>query len=176
MKFLSRLFQKKKITEKLVYEVPDLDCSSLILLSGPTYGDRTFFGSFLLNAVAVKAWTLEHSKSVWSSTHLEQQARKYLPNWLDKVNYGDDGYVTMIDLPMRRVLVPYTYDFYLKGWLSIYCHQCSKFHDTMIDNTHNHQKIGRTSKWTDEWLCPDGHILHYKEEEVRWIIKDSKKE
>ena len=176
MNFFTKWFRKVKPLEKPQYEKPKIGCSSLILLSGPAYGDKTFFGSFLLNAVSVREWALDHSKSVWSTAHLEQQARVHLPKWLEGVTYNADGYVTLIDMPMRQVLVPYTYDFYLKGWLSVYCHQCSKFYDTLVDNDHSHQKVGHTSNWTDEWLCPIGHILHHKEQEVRWIVRKTQRD
>lgn len=176
MNFLSKWFVKSKLVEKLQYEKPKINCSNLILLSGPAYSDRTFFGSFLLNAVSVKEWAIDHSKSVWSNANLEQQARVYLPIWLDGVAYRTSDYVTLLDMPMRQVLVPYTYDFYLKGWLSIYCHQCSKFYDTLIDNDHSHSKVGNISNWTEEWLCPSGHIIRHKEEEIRWMVSKTKKE
>lgn len=175
MNFLKRLFKKEVAVEKPAYVQPSLACSSLILLSGPAYGDKTFFGSFLLNSVALREWASDHSKSVWSSSYLEQQARLYLPIWLENVSYEQDGYVTLLDMPMRHVLVPYAYDFYLKDWLSVYCHQCSMLYNTLIDNDHNHQKVGRTSKWTEEWRCPAGHILHHKEQELRWIVSNSAK-
>lgn len=175
MNFLTQWFVKAKPQPKPIvkpqYEKPKNDCSSLILLSGPAYGDKTFFGSFLLNAVSLREWALDHSKSVWSTANLEQQARVFLPVWLDSASYESNDFITLIDMPMRQVLVPYTYDFYLKGWLSVYCHQCSKFYDTLVDNDHNHQKVGYTSNWTEEWLCPSGHILHHKEEEIRWIVR-----
>jgi hypothetical protein len=174
--FLRKILAKKiESSVKPIYLLPETDCSSLILLAGPAYGDKTFFGSFLLNSVAVREWVSDHSKGVWSSANFEQQARQHLPTWLEKVSLEDDGYVTLIDEHMRHVLVPYTYDFYLKGWLTAYCHQCSMLYDTLIDNDHNHQKVGRTSQWTEEWLCPAGHILHHKEQELRWIVRNSAK-
>jgi hypothetical protein len=87
------------------------------------------------------------------------------------VSNESNDYITLIDMPMRQVLVPYTYDFYLKGWLDVYCHQCSEFYDKLVDNDHNHQMVGHTSNWTEEWLCPTGHILHHKEQEIRWIVR-----
>jgi len=171
MNFFTKWFSKSKQVEKPQYEKPQIDCSSLILLSGPAYGDKTFFGSFLVNAVSLREWALDHSKSVWSTASLEQQARVLLPTWLENVSYEHDGYVTLLDMPMRHVLVPYTYDFYLKGWLTAYCHQCCMLYDTLIDNDHNHQKTGSTSQWTEEWICPSGHILHHKEQELRWIVR-----
>lgn len=176
MNFLKRLYSKKLVVDKPIYTHPAVACSSHILLSGPAYGDKTFLGSFLLNAVEVRDWVSDHSKSVWSSANFEQQARQYLPTWLEGVSLEDDGYVTLLDLPMRQVLVPYTYDFYLKGWLSVYCHQCSQLFETLIENDHNHQKTGLTSRWTAQWLCPSGHILHHAEEEIRWIVSNSAKD
>jgi hypothetical protein len=170
--FFSKVFLKPK-SQPIAspYVKPSIECSSLILLSGPAYGDKTFFGSFLLNSVSLLEWALDHSKNVISSSHLEQQARVFLPVWLEGVSYESKNYITLIDMPMRQVLVPYTYDFYLKGWLSVYCHKCSKSYDTLIDNDHNHQKVGHTFNWTEEWLCPVGHILHHSEEGMRLIIR-----
>ena len=176
MNFFTKWFVKAKPKEKPQYEKPKIDCSSMILLSGPAYGDKTFFGSFLLNAVSVREWALDHSKGVWSSANLEQQARVFLPVWLDRVTYESEGYITLIDMPMRQVLVPYTYDFSLKGWLSIYCHQCHEFYDSVIDQNHDSQSDGISSKWIEEWHCPVGHILHLKEQEVRWIVRKRKKD
>lgn len=177
MDFIRKFFpQKNESPTKPIYPHPLTTCSSLILLSGPTYGDKTFFGSFLLNAVGVRDWVSDHSKSVWSSADLEQQARKYLPIWLQGVSHEDDKYLALLDLPMRHVLVPYAYDFYLKGWLSVYCHQCSILYDTLIENDHDHSKTGPTSRWTTQWLCPSGHILHHKAEEIHWFVKNSAKD
>ena len=176
MNFLSEWFGKAKLVEKLQYEKPEINCSNLILLSGPAYGDKTFSASFLLSAVSVKEWAVDHSKSVWSTANLEQQARVYIPIWLEGTTNKNDAYVTMIDMPMRQVLVPYTYDFYLKGWLSIFCHQCASFYDTLIDNDHSHSKVGNTSNWTEEWLCPSGHIIRHKEEEIRWMVSKTRRE
>jgi hypothetical protein len=173
--FFRNFFPKRsEPSSKPKYLHPAIDCSSLILIAGPAYSDKTFFGSFLLNAVSLREWALDHSKSVWSSANFEQQARVFLPVWLESASYESNDYITFIDMPMRQVLVPYTYDFYLKGWLSVYCHQCSVFYDTLVDNNHNHQKVGHTSNWTEEWLCPSGHILHHKEQEIRRIVRKTK--
>lgn len=175
MNFFRKLFKSTRQSSKTeTYRAPIHKCSSLILLSGPSYGDRTFFGSFLLDAVAVKEWVLDHSKSIWTNSKSEQLAREFLPHWLEHVTYADDDCVTLLDEKMRLVLVPYTYDFYDKGWVSIYCHQCKAIHDTILDNTHNVERVGNTSSWTEEWLCSAGHIVHHKEHEVRWIVKKSR--
>ena len=75
MNIITNWFFKAKTkpihTEKPQYEKPKIDCSSLILLSGPAYGDKTFFGSFVLSAVSVREWALDHSKNVISSAYLE---------------------------------------------------------------------------------------------------------
>ena len=167
--FLS-IFSKKEIP-KLVYEEPKIKCSNTILLSGPSYGDKTFLGSFFLDVTASKDWMLNHSLSVFSSSKLEQQARLYLPKWCEFVTNKDADYVTLLDIHMRHVLVPYTYDFYLKGWLKCYCHQCSILHNKLLDNSSEVEKFGNNRSWTEEWLCPNGHILHNKNQELRLLIR-----
>lgn len=149
----------------------ELSCSNLVLLSGPSYGDRTFFASFFLDVVASKGWVLEHSKSVISSNNQEQKARLFLPEWFALVTKEDGGYITLLDPNMRSVLVPYTLDFYLKGWMNYFCHSCHSFHDSMIDNTSEVVKDGNYRYWVEEWQCLNGHIIHHKEQELRLIVR-----
>ena len=88
-----KIFRKKDKPPEFekTYTIPPLECSYKILLSGPAYNDKTFFGSFLLDSVAVREWVSDHSISVWSSAKLEQQARLYLPTWLENVSFEQDG-------------------------------------------------------------------------------------
>jgi len=164
-------FFKKKTKPDLVYKFPEINCSSLILLSGPAYGDKTFFASFFLDVVACKEWVLDHSKSVISSVKQEQEARLFLPKWFTNVTMSDDSYITLIDSKMRSVLVPYALDFYQKGWLNYYCHGCHEFHDSMIDNTSEVVKNGNYRSWVEEWQCLNGHIIHHNEHELRLIVR-----
>lgn len=168
--FLPNIFRKNKSVLK-AYIKPTYECSSLILLSGPSYGDKTFFGSFFLDVVASKDWVLDHSKSIWCSDKQEQEARIFLPDWFSSVTRNDDSYITLIDPKIRAVLVPYALDFYQKGWLNYYCHICHKFHDSMIDNTSQVKKDGHYRSWIEEWQCMNGHIIRHKEEEIKLIIR-----
>jgi hypothetical protein len=169
LELLDKWIRKFTTTKEPQYLIPQYECSSKILLCGPTYGDITYFGSFLLDSLAIKEWTLDHSKNVFSTNKLEQQARQFLPIWLDSVKSDSASFITLLDHPMRNVLVPYAFDFYTRGWLKVYCHQCCDEYDSIVDNEHDLLKFGNKSSWTDEWLCPKGHILHHKDQEVRWI-------
>ena len=171
MEILNKWILKFTATKEPQYLIPKYGCSTKILLCGPTYGDITFFGSFLLDAIALKRWAVDHSKNVFSTNKIEQQAREFLPIWLDSVRSDSDNFVTLLDKPMRNVLVPYAFDFYTKGWLKVYCHQCRTEHQTIVDNEHDLLKFGNKSSWTDEWLCTKGHILHHKDQDVRWIVR-----
>jgi hypothetical protein len=153
------------------YVKPVIDCSNLIILSGPVYGDKTFFGSFILDVSLSKSWMLEHAYNVLSSSKLEQEARIFLPTWFGDVSKEDVGYVTLIDIHMRHVLVPYTLDFYLKNFLKIYCHQCHSYCDKIIDKSSDVVSIGKNRSWVEEWHCPSGHLLHRKSQELRLLIR-----
>ena len=176
MELLNKWIRKFTATKEPQYLIPQYQCSSKILLCGPSYGDITFFGSFLLDSLAIKEWTLDHSKNVFSTNKLEQQARQFLPIWLDSVKSDSASFITLLDHPMRNVLVPYAFDFYTRGWLKVYCHQCCDEYDSIVDNEHDLLKFGNKSSWTDEWLCHQGHILHQKENELRWIVRQTPKE
>lgn len=158
-----------KLKMRQEYTKPSLECSSLILLCGPSYGDQYFYGSFLLNAVPLKSWALAHSLNVRSDDSTSQAAREHLPIWLSGTAYQQDSYITMLDTEMRDVLIPYIYDFYLKGWLSAYCHECLVHHDALTINVYNQDQRQLTSQWTDEWLCCNGHVLHRQEQEIIWL-------
>lgn len=175
-KFICNLLRRSKSLKSSVskdehYIPPILDCSNSILLSGPAYGDKTFLGSFLLDVPLSKDWIKDHAKSVFSTFKLEQEARLFLPKWCDSVSNNCDSYVTLIDVYMRHVLVPYTYDFYNNGFLKIYCHQCKSYCKELLDNSSVVEKIGNERKLTEEWLCSNGHILHSKNQELRLLIR-----
>jgi hypothetical protein len=174
--FNFNFFKKKNRVDNLPpigYTKPSIECSNLILLSGPAYGDKTFFGSFLLDVPSSKLWMKEHSVSVFSSAKLEQDARVFLPNWCDNVAIEDDSYVTLIDIQMRHVLVPYTYDFYLKDFLRIYCHQCHSYCDKIFDKSSDVVSNGNNRSWIEEWHCSSGHVLHRKSQELRLLIRQN---
>lgn len=167
--FKSILKDEKSLVSS--YVKPAIDCSNFILLTGPAYGDKTFFGSFLLDVSLSKAWIHEHSNTVFSSAKLEQEARIFLPAWCSNVTKEDDGYVTLIDNQMRHVLVPYTYDFYLMNCLKIYCHQCNSYCDKIIDKSSDAVRNGKNRSWIEEWHCPCGHVLHRKNQELRLLTR-----
>jgi hypothetical protein len=172
--FNLNFLKKKDAVDKsptIQYIKPEIKCSNFILLSGPAYGDKTFFGSFLLDVSASKEWMNEHSKAVFSSAKLEQEARIFLPTWCSNVANEDDAYVTLIDIQMRHVLVPYTYDFYLKDFLRIYCHQCHSYCDKILDNSSDVVSDGNNRSWIEEWHCSKGHVIHYKNQELRLLIR-----
>lgn len=156
---------------KSAYKYPSHQCGAAVLICGPTYGDKKYFGSFTVDAKKLASWAFEHSKAVRSSNKDEQNARELLPLWLSIGNLDRESYVSLLDLPMRHVLVPYLYDFYLHGWVTTYCHQCHADHRELVENNHDHQKRGNTSKWVVEWRCPNGHIVHQEQSELRWITR-----
>jgi len=167
----NRQIDAREKTENLSFKYPSHQCGSSILLCGPTYGDIKYYGSFLVDARKLSSWTFEHSKAVWSSNKDEQKARELLPLWLSIGNNERESHVSLLDLPMRHVLVPYLYDFYLKGWVTIYCHECHLHYNELIDNKYDHEQRGDTNKWVEEWLCPNGHVIHHEHAELRWITK-----
>ena len=145
MELLNKWIRKFTATKEPQYLIPQYECSSKILLCGPSYGDITYFGSFLLDSLAIKEWTLDHSKNVFSTNKLEQQARQFLPIWLDSVKSDSASFITLLDHPMRNVLVPYAFDFYTRGWLKVYCHQCCDEYDSIVDNEHDLLNFGKKS-------------------------------
>ena len=166
-------FSKKKSPVSTGYVPAMLPCSSTIALCGPCYGDITYTATFLLDTKFLLDWVNPHSKSVWSSKRVEQQAREHLPVWLAPTRKKIKRYIALLDGPTRGVLMPYIYDFYLKGLLRYYCHLCKSEHCELVENNHGSEKSGDVSRWVEEWQCPAGHVVHSKHEELRWITRKS---
>lgn len=175
LKWFCNFFAKEKQTTA-AYQAPEIICSKTLVLCGPCYADITYTATFLLDTQHLKDWALDHSKNIWSSNKTEQQAREALPNWLLSSPKRKSTYVAKLDYPMRQVLMPYIYDFYLKGWLQYYCHECKTHHHALTENDHDKSSNGDTTSWVEEWLCPNGHIIHSKQESIRWITRRSKSE
>ncbi len=171
VEFAQSFLRKKESPVSSGYVTDMLPCSSTIALCGPCYGDVTYAGTFLLDTKLLLEWANPHSKSVWSSQRIEQQAREHLPVWLAPSRKKITTYIALIDSPTRGVLMPYIYDFYLKGLLGYYCHQCKSEHRELIENDHGSVRTDNISRWVEEWLCPAGHVVHSKQEEIRWITR-----
>ena len=173
MNILSRLksllFRKIGATSNPKYAAPALECSSLILLCGPSYGDQHYKGSFLLDAVALKEWAIAVGRGVTSAQSLHYAAGAFIPQWLEKTSYQQDSYVTLLDKYTRGVLMSYVLDFYQKGLIRVYCHECHEHHDSIVINVNEEEHHGPLTEWTDEWLCCNGHVLHKEDQEIRWI-------
>jgi len=166
-----RKSSKSRVSVEKEYEFPSHICASKIIITGPSYGDKTYFASFIVDADKLISWAFDHSKGVWSSSKNEQKAREILPVWMAIKSEDKESYISILDGPMRQVLAPYIYDFYLKGWVSYYCHLCHSQHQKLTENDHDHQSQGAHSSWIVEWICPNGHIIHRKQHDLMWIKK-----
>jgi len=177
MKFWS-IFSGKKSPKKgqvienrrppINYLPPTYQCTSSVLLCGSAYGDVSYQGAYLLDTQAALNWVKKHSKSVWSLRQEQQQAREYIPIWFGNP-VQDDNHIALLDAQMRGVLMPYLVDFYKNGWLTIYCPQCRKNYPSVTRTQIDADRNGPYSTWTENWQCQAGHIVHSKENEIRYF-------
>jgi len=164
--------EKGQVTENsrptINYLPPSHQCTRHILLCGSAYGDVSYHGAYLLDTQAALNWVLKHSTSVWSLRQEQQQAREYIPIWFANP-VADDGHIALLDTQMRSVLMPYLVDFYVNGWLSIYCPQCRKNYESVTRTQFDADRNGPYSTWTEEWRCLAGHTIHRKNNEIRYF-------
>ena len=158
----------KQFRKQINYVPPSYQCTRSVLLCGSAYGDVSYRGAYLLDTQAAIEWVTKHSTSVWSLQQEQQQAREYIPVWFSNP-VKDDDHVALLDTEMRGVLMPYLLDFYNKGWISIYCPECSKIYTVVTRSKYDAERNGRHSTWTEEWHCAAGHIVHTSKNELIWF-------
>lgn len=152
------------------YTPPTQRCNRWILLCGPVYKDKGFRSTLFADVTKMYDWANDHAKRTWSSRSAQQEAKEYFPEWIVDVDPNNDD-ITLLDENQRGFLQDYKLDFVCKGWVRIWCHDCQKFHSEITKNDHDHEKIGKTSRWVEEWHCPEGHLLYSEPQEIRWIIR-----
>ena len=153
-----------------VYEPPKLRCSRWILVRGPALGSRHHRGTLLVEAKSIEDWAVGHAKGVWSTVQAEQSAREFLPAWIQGSDPNDES-VSIPDHDMLEVLQPYDQDFIVKGRIRLWCPDCACLHESVNCDTHDNERKGKTSTWVSEWRCPEGHVVHLEDNEIRWIVR-----
>jgi hypothetical protein len=155
-----RIFLVEAVTGKSqeVYEPPDIQCSDWVLLLSPAYGDKGMRGSLIVSAGAINTWASDHVNRSWNSVLLKQQALEHLVVWTKPENLSD-GYVTLLDGVQRGVLQEYSGNLIKNQPYRVWCPDCKRLYEQLIDATEYLGKVGNESRSTQIWQCPDGHIL-----------------
>jgi hypothetical protein len=168
VEMVRNLFRKKypKLITKESYLKPQYRPTTWAVLHGPCYGEKKFRGTLLINLSKMRGWALEHAKNTWTNQTLEQEAKDYFPEWLERVDLETDA-VTVLDEGQYEFLKDYYLDFVNKGWHQIYCPDCKKVYREIKIQDPNSKKEGGNISWSIDWRCIQGHSLYAHEQSIR---------
>jgi len=150
------------------YNAPQHRCSKWIALRGPCVGSENHWGTLIVDAKRISGWAHGHANRTWTSCEADQAAKQFLPEWLENADESDET-VTIPDENMLSVLQPYDQDFIYMLAIRHWCPKCSELHDNVIIGDRDRELRGKTSRWTSEWYCLKGHLVHAENNQIRFF-------
>ena len=144
------------------YVRPQHRCTRWILLAGNIYGDEHYSCAVLIETRNLIAWITRHAENTSVSILAQQQAKEYMPTWFAMADNEDDT-VTILDKQMKSVVHDYIANFEAEGTTRFYCPTCKTTYSSVKDIEHESSKNGNWRSWKNEYHCPTGHRLYYKE-------------
>lgn len=150
------------------YNAPQHRCSRWIAIRGPCVGSINHWGTLIVDAKKISSWAREHANRTWTSCEADQAAKQFLPEWLENADELDET-VTIPDQNMLSVLQPYDQDFIYKLSIRHWCPKCPELHDNVIIGDRDRELRVKTSRWTSEWYCLKGHLVHAEDNQIRFF-------
>jgi hypothetical protein len=150
------------------YTPPTHRCSRWIVIRGPIVGSPTHWGTLIVEAKKIVDWASHHASATWTSSMPEQSAKQFLPRWLGDADESDES-ITIPDEQMLAVLQPYDQDFIYKLAIRHWCPECKELQSNVICGDKDRELAGKRSKWTSEWYCMHGHLVHAEQNEIKFF-------
>jgi len=165
---IRNLFKKDfpKLITKKVYQKPRYRPTKWAILHGPSYGEKKFRATLLIDLSKMKEWAINHAKQTWTNQTYEQSAKEYFPEWLERIDLETDA-VTVLDKGQYGFLKDYYLDFVNKDWHQIYCPDCKKIYKKIDVKDSNRNQEGKNISWSIDWRCVEGHVLYAHEQSIR---------
>ena len=162
------LFRKKyhQLITNHYYKKPNHRPTRWAVLRGPSYGEKKFIGTLLIDLSRIQKWSADHAKNTWTNQTGEQQAIEFLPEWLEKIDLKLE-LVTILDKDQYNFLKDYFCAFVNNDWHLIYCPICKVLYKKLDKRSFNEEKIGSKLSWAIEWKCIVGHTLYRDNTSIR---------
>lgn len=151
------------------YVPPDFRCSRWILLCGPAYQDNGYFGSFILDASQIYEKVKRIDDNMSTSVEAEEQAKNHFPEWVRNADFEDES-VTLLDEHQRGYLKAWLLDFISTESCEIWCPTCKCSSRTMTEKDEERNAKGESVEWSENWVCAEGHLLHFEAKQVRFFL------
>jgi ssDNA-binding Zn-finger/Zn-ribbon topoisomerase 1 len=144
-------------------------CTAKVVIVSPKYGDKHYRCELIVDTDGLVPWAEHHAQSVWSSNKEEQAARKALPIWLRSANLNDPA-PTYVSPHFVEVLQPYALDFINEGIVDVICPDCRRVVGDIVMKKLNERREDTWLWWTDEWYCPNDHLLYREDHELHFHL------
>ena len=167
VKFLKKDYPS--VVSKKTYQIPTNQANRWGILNSPDY-DKDFIGTLVIDLIKMYEWSLSHAKNTWTSNTPSQQAKEYFPKWINDIDVNNNE-VCLLDESQRDFLKAYDLDFIQKGWIKFWCPTCQTWHTEIKEIVKDREHVGKTSNWTNEWFCLNGHLLMRKKQSIRIISR-----
>ena len=156
------------VLKRGTYAPPEYKCSRWLVIRGPCVGSPNHLGTLLVESKKIADWAFHHAKATWTSSETEQSAKQFLPQWLNEADESDET-VTIPDADMLAVLQPYDLDFIYKLAIMHWCPECRELQSNVICGDKDREIAGKLSKWTSEWYCMHGHLVHAEQNKIKFF-------
>ena len=145
-------------------------CHSSVIIAGPTYVNSRYKGQIIAPADKLQASAAEILGSVIARSEQDQVVLKAFPMWLQAAETGGSA-VSRAPFLVTQFLKGHIPDIIKDGIAHAYCNECQSVVDEIkMDKLDNRTPAG-WSFWTDEWRCPQGHLLYREDRDLRFIVK-----
>lgn len=168
VEMVRNLFRKKypKLITKESYQKPQYRPTKWAVLHGPSYGEKKFRATLLIDLSQMREWSVKHAKQTWTNQTFEQAAKEYFPEWLGGIDLETKA-ITILDKGQHGFLKDYYLDFVNKDWHQIWCPDCKKIYKKIDIQDSKSKSEGSNISWTVDWRCEEGHILYLHEQSIR---------
>ena len=160
-KLLGRAEPTKESPEQAVLRVLQSlpECSSSLLVAGPTTGDGEYLGDVFVSAQSLLPWATSQANGSYVSDPERQAMLEVLPIWLRSAN-SDIQSPTRIPRAMADNIRPYISDFMAEGYCRVFCTKCGSLQSSISEVRMKIDTGPTHSDSIDEWYCPSGHLLY----------------
>jgi hypothetical protein len=143
-------------------------CPSRVVIAGPRYDAKHYFGEIIANPQLLLPWAEHHAKAVWSLACQEQAARRTLPIWIRGADMSqvDAAY---LPAPFFQVLDHYVDSLISSGVAVAHCTECDRDIPDPVMEQLNKRMDGLWHCWTAEWRCDQGHLIYRDDHELKFF-------
>lgn len=140
-------------------------CSKYVLIASPFYELEGFNGEVVAYAAKLQPWMVDRVKGA-TKFGMAQVVFLATPQWLEQADLSNES-ITVLSPELLDNLSDYAYALVRDKIAFCRCSTCHKSYDDITMVKLNQREEGQKHFWTDEWRCPEGHIIYRKDTWIR---------